>query len=49
MAKGKKSGNDVILDYYTKFPAVYEGAPKLSNKGYYSTGQNGRLGFKLKK
>ena len=49
MAKGKKVGNDVILDYYTKFPAVYEGAPKLDNKGYYATGQNGRLGFKLKK
>ena len=49
MAKGKKVGNDVILDYYTKFPAVYEGAPKLVNKGYYATGQKGRLGFKLKK
>ena len=49
MTKGKKVGDGVALDYYTKFPAVYEGAPKLDNKGYYATGQNGRLGFKLKK
>ena len=49
MTKGKKVGDSVVLDYYTKFPAVYEGSPKLDNKGYYATGQNGRLGFKLKK
>ena len=49
MTKGKKVGNDVILDYYTKFPAVYEGAPSLFNKSYFATGQKGRLGFKLKK
>jgi hypothetical protein len=49
MTKGKKVGDSVVLDYYTKFPAVYEGAPSLYNKSYFATGQKGRLGFKLKK
>jgi len=49
MTKGKKIGNDITLDYYTKYPAVFEGSPKLYNKSYFATGQKGRLGFKLLK
>jgi len=49
MTSGKKAGDAVVLDYYTKFPAVFEGAPSLFNKSYFATGQKGRLGFKLKK
>jgi hypothetical protein len=37
------------MDYYTKYPAVFEGAPKLVNKGYAATMAKDRLGFKLKK
>lgn len=48
ITKGKLSSNDVFLDYYTKFPAVFEGKPQLFNKTYASTGIKGRLGFKLK-
>jgi len=49
LTKGKKSGEDVSLSYYTKFPATYQGEPKLENKNYFATGQKGRIGFKLKK
>jgi hypothetical protein len=49
ITKGVVKGNDVILDYYTKFPAVFRGAPQLYNKNYFATGKpKGRLGFKLK-
>lgn len=48
MTKGSKSGNDLALSYYTKFPAVFEGKPVLYNKSYFATGQKGRIGFKLK-
>lgn len=48
ITRGGKRGNDVVLDYYTKFPAVFEGAPVLYNKVYFATGQKGRIGFKLK-
>jgi hypothetical protein len=44
----RKSGNNITIDYYGKFPAVYKGSPKLENKTYFSTGQKGRIGFKLK-
>jgi hypothetical protein len=44
----RKSGNNITIDYYGKFPAVYSGSPKLENKTYFSTGQKGRIGFKLK-
>ena len=40
-------GKDLTLDYYGKFPAVFEGKPQLFNKSYFVTGQKGRLGFKL--
>jgi hypothetical protein len=43
-----KRGNDIVLDYYTKFPAVFEGSPVLYNKTYFASGQKGRIGFKLK-
>jgi hypothetical protein len=49
ITNGKKSGDDLILKYYTKFPAVYEGYPVVYNKSYSSTQQKGRLGFKLAK
>jgi hypothetical protein len=42
-----KRGNAITCDYYGKFPAVFKGKPVLSNKVYYATGQNGRIGFKL--
>lgn len=48
MTKGSKSGDDLALSYYTKFPAVFEGKPVLYNKVYFATGQKGRIGFKLK-
>jgi hypothetical protein len=48
VTKGKQTGDDVSLDYYTKFPAVFQGAPKLVNKNYFATGQKGRIGFKMK-
>jgi len=49
ITKGVVRGNDVVLDYYTKFPAVFKGAPQLYNKNYFATGRpKGRLGFKLK-
>ena len=49
LQKGKTVGDDVTMDYYTKYPAVFEGAPKLVNKGYAATMAKDRLGFKLKK
>lgn len=49
ITKGKKVGEDLQLEYYTKFPAVFQGFPALFNKSYFSTGQKGRLGFKLAK
>lgn len=48
VTKGKQQGDTVSLDYYTKFPAVFQGAPQLVNKSYFATGQKGRIGFKLK-
>lgn len=42
-----KRGDAITCDYYGKFPAVFKGKPVLSNKVYYATGQNGRIGFKL--
>lgn len=48
ITKGRVAGNDIFLDYYTKFPAVFKGKPQLYNKTYMSTGIKGRLGFKLK-
>lgn len=49
ITKGVVKGNDVSLDYYTKFPAVFNGAPTLYNKNYFATDKpKGRLGFKLK-
>jgi hypothetical protein len=48
LTKGSKQGNDLALSYYTKFPAVFDGAPQLVNKVYFATGQKGRIGFKLK-
>lgn len=48
VTKGKQSGDDVSLDYYTKFPAVFKGAAQLVNKNYFATGQKGRIGFKMK-
>lgn len=48
VTKGKQQGDNVSLDYYTKFPAVFKGAPQLVNKSYFATGQKGRIGFKLK-
>lgn len=44
----RKTGNDITIDYTSKFPAVFEGEPKLENAAYWATGQQGRLGFKLK-
>lgn len=48
VTKGKQQGDTASLDYYTKFPAVFNGAPQLDNKTYFATGQKGRIGFKLK-
>jgi len=47
VTKGKQSGDAVSLTYFTKFPAVFKGAPQLVNKTYYATGQKGRIGFKI--
>jgi hypothetical protein len=38
---------DITIDYYGKFPAVFQGRPEIRNKAYFVTGQKGRLGFKL--
>lgn len=48
LTDAKKSGNNLTLNYTSKFPAVFDGEPKLFNANYYATGQKGRLGFKLK-
>lgn len=48
LTKGSKQGDNLALSYYTKFPAVFDGAPQLVNKVYFATGQKGRIGFKLK-
>ena len=48
VTKAVKQGDAVSMQYYTKFPAVFKGAPKLVNKTYFATGQKGRIGFKLK-
>lgn len=47
-AQQTRGRDAVILQYYTKFPAVFRGAPQLVNKTYFATGQKGRIGFKLK-
>jgi len=39
--------DDITIDYYGKFPAVFQGRPEIRNKAYFVTGQKGRLGFKL--
>jgi hypothetical protein len=44
----RKSGDNITIDYTSKFPAVFDGEPKLENAAYWATGQQGRLGFKLK-
>lgn len=49
LTKTKKTGDDLILEYYTKFPAVFDGFPALYNKSYDATRENGKLGFKLLK
>jgi hypothetical protein len=43
----RNTGQDITIDYYGKFPAVYQGRPEIRNKAYFVTGQKGRLGFKL--
>jgi len=48
VTKAVKQGDAVSMQYYTKFPAVFKGAPQLVNKTYFATGQKGRIGFKLK-
>jgi len=48
VTKGKQTGEDVSLTYFTKFPAVFKGSAQLVNKNYFATGQKGRIGFKLK-
>ena len=48
VTKANQQGEAVIMQYYTKFPAVFKGAPQLVNKTYFATGQKGRIGFKLK-
>ncbi len=48
VTKGKQTGDAVTLEYFTKFPAVFKGSPQLVNKTYFSTGQKGRVGFKIK-
>ena len=48
VTKGKQTGDDVSLTYFTKFPAVFKGSAQLVNKTYFATGQKGRIGFKLK-
>lgn len=47
VTKGRTAGNDIYLDYRTKFPAAFAGKPQLFNKNHASTGIKGRLGFKL--
>jgi len=48
VTKANQQGEAVSMQYYTKFPAVFKGAPQLVNKTYFATGQKGRIGFKLK-
>jgi len=48
VTKANQQGEAVTMQYYTKFPAVFKGAPQLVNKTYFATGQKGRIGFKLK-
>jgi hypothetical protein len=49
LTKSTRKGDDLALSYYTKYPMVFDGYPVLFNKSYFSTGQKGRLGFKLVK
>jgi hypothetical protein len=37
--------DDITIDYYGKFPAVFQGRPEIRNKSYFVTGQKCRLGF----
>lgn len=48
LTESKQSGQGVIFNYFGKFPIVFAGKPQLENKTYFSTGQKGRIGFKLK-
>jgi hypothetical protein len=48
VTKANQQGEAVSMQYFTKFPAVFKGAPQLVNKTYFATGQKGRIGFKLK-
>lgn len=43
----KVKGKDLTLDYFGKYPAVFEGKPQLWNKTYSARSQKGRIGFKL--
>jgi len=49
LTKDSQQGDAVTLNYYTKFPAVFDGYPALWNKNYYATDIKGKLGFKLLK
>lgn len=48
LTDAKVTGENLTLDYTSKFPAVFEGEPVLKNANYFATGQKGRLGFTLK-
>lgn len=48
LTDAKVVGSDLTLNYFGKYPAVFEGNPQLRNKTYFATGQKGRIGFTLK-
>ena len=39
VTKAVKQGDAVSMQYYTKFPAVFKGAPQLVNKTYFQLGK----------
>lgn len=41
------TGNDVLMDFYTKYPTEFTGNPQLQNSAFWSTGEQGRITFGL--
>lgn len=41
------SDNNVLMDFYTKYPTEFSGKPQLQNAAFWSTGEQGRIAFSL--
>lgn len=47
VTSARVAGQDLQVDFYTKFPAEFRGKPKLVNSAFWSTGEQGRITFIL--